>query len=313
MEIKLLEDFLAAASSGNFSRAAEARNVTQPAFSRRLKALEVWMGAPLLDRSSYPITLTPAGEKLLPVAERVVREIKAARDEARAGRIEAESVLKLAMPHSLAVDFFPVWWPKVAGINPHITAKVIAENLHDCVEALLQGNCQFLLCYRSEDITNPAFSNGFQGIAVDRERLIAVTAPSTPTAWRNAQLTSKSQPVPYLGYAPDSFLGKVTAHLINQSAECSNLRLTYESAFAEALRAQALAGAGVAWLPLKLVNDDLQNKRLVLAGEGMPTANLTIWLYRSVQNAGPVAEAVWQSAVQCSALNADLHTHAEVT
>jgi LysR family transcriptional regulator, hypochlorite-specific transcription factor HypT len=313
MEIKLLEDFLAVASSGNFSRAAEARNVTQPAFSRRLKALEVWMGAPLLDRSSYPITLTPAGEKLLPVAERVVKDIYAAREEARAVRIEAGAVLKLAMPHSLAVDFFPMWWPKVAGDNQQITAKVIAENLHDCVEALLQGNCQFLLCYRSEDIANPVFSNGFQGIAVDRERLLAVMAPSAPASWRNAQPNSKSQPVPYLGYAPDSFLGKVTAHIINESAEGSNLRLTYESAFAEALRAQALAGAGIAWLPLKLINDDLQNNRLVLAGEGMPTANLTIWLYRSTQNAGPLAEAVWQSAIRCSGLDVGQHSHAEVT
>lgn len=109
MELKLPEDFLAVASSGNFSRAAEAGNVTQPAFSRRLKALETWIGAPLLDRSSYPITLTPAGEKLMPVAERVVRDMKMAREDACAGRVGAGSMLILAMPHSLAVDFFPQW------------------------------------------------------------------------------------------------------------------------------------------------------------------------------------------------------------
>jgi len=300
VEIKLLEDFLAVAGSGNFSRAAEARNVTQPAFSRRLKALETWIGAPLLDRSSYPITLTPAGEKLLPVAERVVRDIKAARAEAQAGKAQGGSMLKLAMPHSLAVDFFPVWWPKVTGGNTRITAKVIADNLHDCVESLLQGSCQFLLCYRGEEIANPILANGFQGIRIDAERLVAVTAPSAPGGWRQAIRLGNSEPVPYLGYAPDSFLGKVTANLINTSPTPFNLRLVYESAFAEALRAQALSGAGIAWLPIKLIASDLESKRLVAAGDSLPVADLTIWLYRAIQGTEPAVEAIWKAAERLS-------------
>lgn len=307
MEIKLLEDFLAVASSGNFSRAAEARNVTQPAFSRRLKALEVWMGSPLLDRSSYPITLTPAGEKLLPVAERVVRDIKAARAEAQAGKTENGSMLKLAMPHSLAVDFFPTWWPKVAGDSPRITAKVIADNLHDCVEALLQGSCQFLLCYRSDDIANPVIGGGFRGIAVDTERLIAVMAPAMPSNLLDGET------VPYLGYAPDSFLGKVTANLINRSLMHVHLRLAYESAFAEALRAQALAGAGIAWLPMKLVAADLESKRLVSAGAGLPIANLTIWLYRAIEGAEAHVESVWRAAERLAEPTAGQDLHAVAT
>jgi LysR family transcriptional regulator, hypochlorite-specific transcription factor HypT len=313
MEIKLLEDFLAVASSGNFSRAADARNVTQPAFSRRLKALETWIGAPLLDRSSYPITLTPAGEKLLPVAERVVRDIRAAREEARAGKTADGSMLKLAMPHSLAVDFFPMWWPKVAGEHTGITAKVIADNLHDCVETLLQGSCQFLLCYRSEDIANPIIANGFQGIPIDTERLIAVMAPTAPASWRNANQPQQSDLVPFLGYAPDSFLGKVTANLINRSPTKLNLRLVYESAFAEALRAQALSGAGVAWLPMKLIAADLQNGRLVVAGEGLPEADLTIWLYRAIQNVESAVEAIWQAAGRLSGTHPVQRLHAVAT
>ena len=47
MELVWLEDFLALAEALNFSRAAEARHVTQPAFSRRIRALEGWIGAAL--------------------------------------------------------------------------------------------------------------------------------------------------------------------------------------------------------------------------------------------------------------------------
>lgn len=85
----------------------------------------------LLDRSSYPITLTPAGEKLLPVAERVVRDLRASRDEGRASSTASRSMLKFAMPHSLAVDFFPLWRQTVNQAQAKMAAKVIADNPHD--------------------------------------------------------------------------------------------------------------------------------------------------------------------------------------
>ena len=59
MELKWLEDFLSLARTGNFSRSAEERHVTQSAFSRRIQALELWLGVSLIDRSNYPTTLPP--------------------------------------------------------------------------------------------------------------------------------------------------------------------------------------------------------------------------------------------------------------
>jgi hypothetical protein len=62
MELIWLEDYLALAETLNFSRAAEARHVTQPAFSRRIRALEDWIGAALFTRTTHSVVLTPAGE-----------------------------------------------------------------------------------------------------------------------------------------------------------------------------------------------------------------------------------------------------------
>jgi LysR family transcriptional regulator, hypochlorite-specific transcription factor HypT len=296
LELKWLEDFLAVANSGNFSRAAEARNVTQPAFSRRLKALEVWIGVPLLDRGSYPITLTPAGEKLLPVAERVVRDLRASRDEVRANSIASRSMLKFAMPHSLAVDFFPVWWQTVSRRQPNASAKVVAENLHDCVELLLQGGCQFLLCYRNDAVSNPVTSSGFSGLEIDGDTLVAVSAPNEAGKPCHELAAHNNSPVPFLNYAPDAFLGKVTASLLSATPNQYNLALCYESAFAEAIRAQTLAGAGVAWLPKKLIAADLHDGRLVSAGSNLPEAPLAIWLYRAAEMAATSVEGIWTAA-----------------
>ena len=65
METKWLEDFVSLAETRSFSRSAQLRHVTQPAFSRRIQALEAWTGIDLVDRSSYPTRLTPAGETFL--------------------------------------------------------------------------------------------------------------------------------------------------------------------------------------------------------------------------------------------------------
>ena len=60
MELTWIEDFMTLSVTRNFSRAAETRNVSQPAFSRRIRNLEYWNGARLLDRSVFPVALTPA-------------------------------------------------------------------------------------------------------------------------------------------------------------------------------------------------------------------------------------------------------------
>jgi len=64
METKWLEDFVSLAETRSFSRSAQLRHVTQPAFSRRIQSLEAWAGAELIDRSAYPTQLTPAGQIL---------------------------------------------------------------------------------------------------------------------------------------------------------------------------------------------------------------------------------------------------------
>ena len=58
MDINWLGDFACLARTLNFTRAAEERNITQSAFSRRIKSLENWLGVPLIQRSSYPVQLT---------------------------------------------------------------------------------------------------------------------------------------------------------------------------------------------------------------------------------------------------------------
>src|SRR4029078_11776324 len=75
MELIWLEDYLALSETLNFSRAAEARHITQPAFSRRIRALENWIGAELFIRTTHGVALTPAGEHFHNQAEVLTRAL----------------------------------------------------------------------------------------------------------------------------------------------------------------------------------------------------------------------------------------------
>ena len=107
MNLIWLDDFLALAATGNFSRAAEDRHSSQPAFSRRIRALEEWIGVDLFDRSSQPATLTEVGAWFAAVAQEL--NAKVARVPGDAKKIaEASSVtLRIASTHALSFTSCP--------------------------------------------------------------------------------------------------------------------------------------------------------------------------------------------------------------
>jgi len=76
LDLNWLDDFECLARTLNFTRAANERNITQSAFSRRIKALESWVGTPLINRAHSPVQLPEAGTQFLPVALAAVSPLK---------------------------------------------------------------------------------------------------------------------------------------------------------------------------------------------------------------------------------------------
>lgn len=98
METKWLEDFVSLAETRSFSRSAQLRHVTQPAFSRRIQSLEAWAGVALIDRSSYPTRLTPAGETLHAQALELLQSLHHTRDLLRSQGLGAQEPMALREP-----------------------------------------------------------------------------------------------------------------------------------------------------------------------------------------------------------------------
>ena len=105
MNLTWLDDFLALAATGNFSRAADERHSSQPAFSRRIRALEEWLGAELFDRRSQPATLTETGEWFVGVAHELLARVARVPGEAQRIAEVSSSTLRLACTHSLSMKW----------------------------------------------------------------------------------------------------------------------------------------------------------------------------------------------------------------
>jgi DNA-binding transcriptional LysR family regulator len=98
METKWLEDFVSLAETRSFSRSAQLRHVTQPAFSRRIQSLEAWAGVALIDRSSYPTKLTPAGETLHVQAMDILQTLHTTRDMVHSHGLSEQDLVTLHNP-----------------------------------------------------------------------------------------------------------------------------------------------------------------------------------------------------------------------
>lgn len=292
MEIGWLEDFVTLCDVGNFSRAAEQRNLTQPAFSRHIKALEDWTGATLFDRTSQPIRPTAAGKALLPAAEGVLRRLHQAREQARAAEAGATATLHFAATHSLSLTFFPAWIRALEDAGRPFPIRLDSDTMLACEQSIHAGQCQFLLCHADPAAPDRLDPLHFRSVKVGSDELVPVVAAALATA-REWLPGAAGDPAPYLAYSEASALGRAVARRLGTSVRPPHLERRFTSHLAIVLRSMARDGQGVAWLPLSLIADDLAAGRLAAVGGEGWRIPLEVRVFRSRDRLGGDAEAFW--------------------
>jgi DNA-binding transcriptional LysR family regulator len=289
MELSWLEDFLALIEVGGFSRAAERRHLTQPAFSRRIRALEEWAGGALFDRNSRRVRLTPAGERFRPVAEEVARRLSQAREDLREINDTVGATLRFACTHALSLTFFPDWLRGVERAAPVGSIRLISDSLSACERTMRDGQAQFMLCHYHPAALGRLDARSFVSRMQGDDVLIPVKAPEVPFALA----AGGEAPVPYLAYSSESGLGRILAAVRARQEKPPFLSTVFTAHLATALRAMAISGRGVAWLPLTLVETDLGSGRLVRAGGAEWDVAVEVRVYRPRCRLSPAAEAFW--------------------
>jgi len=328
MDLKWLEDFVSLAETRSFSRSAELRHVTQPAFSRRIQALEAWLGTELIDRSVYPTRFTDAGQVFHEQALALLSQMREARALLRGQSGAQDSAIELALPHTLSLTFFPRWLQRIeqrlaqtGGLPNHILkTRLRALNVHDALLSLVEGGCDLVMGYHHPShpvMLDPA---RYDMAVLGREALSPFSAPlGEPIAGggeprfalpigRSAR--SGEDGAPFLAYTLNAYLGRMTAYLIANTPLPLVLDKIYETDMAEGLKAMTVAGHGIAFLPHSAVADEIASGQLVrldAPGSGpyaeKLTISLEIRLYRDrlVPQSGDAHQAliarVWEAAL----------------
>lgn len=293
MELKWLEDFLSLVESGSFSRSAEQRHVTQPAFSRRIRALEAWLGVALVDRSTYPTRLTDAGEAFKGPAADLVSRLHAARAQARGTQAVAGDALVFAVPHTLAFAFFPGWLGRLKAGFGEVPTRLMAGNVHDVVMTLVEGGCDLLLCYHHP--AHPVWLDParFEGLTLGVEQVRPFLPRKLAGSARWQLPGTPAAPIPFLRYGPNTYLRRMVDTILDRASKPAHLALQYESDMAESLKAMLLAGHGLAFLPVSAVARELERGEVVAAGGPDWSLEMEVRLYRDRSNARPELERLW--------------------
>ena len=296
MDHKWLEDFLMLVRERNFSKAAVLRHVTQPQFSRRIRALELWAGAELVNRSSVPIALTPAGDTLLAGSKLAVTALADARERiAHLGG--GGNWTTLFTGRTLSRTVVPMLLAKVRKQLGDIPVRLMTGSIHDGVIALEQGGADFLLSFAHPRLALSLDDQQFEGMTLAYDELVPVSSPLPNGKPRHALPGSKSKPVKALSFAPQLALAKILQDGLARSKQPLHLQVITESDFAESLHEQALQGAGMAWLPRGLVAADLRAGTLVLAGLAPEPIRYEIRLYRARHAGKPHLQKLWAAAL----------------
>ena len=296
METKWLEDFVSLAETRSFSRSAQLRHVTQPAFSRRIQALEAWAGTDLVDRSSYPTRLTLAGETLYAQSLDMLQGLQSTRAMLRGHTAAGQDVVEFAVPHTLAFTFFPAWVSSLSDKFGPLKSRLIALNVHDAVMRLVEGSCDLLIAYHHDSQPFQLDPGRYEMLTLGQELLAPYVKPAADGKPLYSLPGQAAQPLPYLGYAPGAYLGRMVDMLLKQSSTAIHLDRVYETDMAEGLKAMALEGHGIAFLPLSAVKKEVRAKKLVSAGTGLDMLmEVRIYRERPGGKAAPksLAQALW--------------------
>jgi DNA-binding transcriptional LysR family regulator len=263
METKWLEDFVSLAETRSFSRSAQLRHVTQPAFSRRIQSLEAWAGADLVDRSSYPTKLTPAGTTLYAQALEVLQALQNTRAMLRGHNAAGEDFIQFALPHTLAFTFFPSWVASLRESFGPIKSRLIALNVHDAALRLVEGGCDVLIAYHHPSQPLQIDPERYDMVVLGHEVIAPCAQPGLDGRPVFNLPGHPMRPLPYLGYAPGTYLGGVTDWILKQAGTPIHLDRVYETDMAEGLKVMALEGHGIAFLPRSAVKKEIQNATLL--------------------------------------------------
>ena len=248
MELIQLATFVAVTETGSFSRAAERLYTTQPAVSKRVRALEDELGTRLLDRSGRGVRATEAGEALLGHARRALGAVDDAREAVRALSGDVSGPLRLATSHHVGIHRLPPVLKAFAQAHPDVELDLVFLDSEQACADVAGGALEFAVV-TLPDRPDPTLETAL----VWADPLAIVAAPGHPLI-----ASGRSVDPAELGRHPAVLPGRGTVTrtiLLDALAPFDvALRTRLETNYLETIRTMVSVGLGWSVLPTSMLD-----------------------------------------------------------
>lgn len=293
MELRWLEDLVALAEAGSLTRAAALRNVTQPAFTRRIQQIEQWLGVPVIDRSVRPARVSPA-------ILRKIEDVRALTGELRQLRRDvvdwetSQRRVSIASQHSLSAGLLPRFIARLQAQKPSLSIRLRSANREECHTLLMTRQSSMLVIYEVDGLPIAPNETLIERRIVGRDTLCPVAAPR-----RRDLINANGRPsrrVPIISYPPEVFFGNVfSSRILPVLQSRHDVEVLCETALVPSALALAIEGAGIAWLPQTLCAPHLESGTLIDLGPLYGSTDMDIVSARLMTPRPQHIETVWNA------------------
>jgi DNA-binding transcriptional LysR family regulator len=249
MQIQQLAYFVAVARTRHFTRAAESVHVAQPSLSKQIRSLERELGAPLFSRARGNVTLTPAGEMLLPLAQRVLADVESARLQVGELVGLARGRLRLGATPSLSTVLLPDVLRLFHDAYPGIELVIEESGSRDLVRLLAQGELDLALIILPLHMRDPALAT----MPILREPLVMAAAVDDSSVQTRSVRVRDLQRYPVVMFREGYDLRDAIVAACRRAR--IELRFAVEGGELDAVLRFVEAGLGVAVVPSMVLED----------------------------------------------------------
>jgi DNA-binding transcriptional LysR family regulator len=277
MDTRIFEDVLVLLEERNMSRAAARRNITQPAFSRRIRSFEIWLGVDILDRKTNRIDISSA----LLANEAEIRAMMARLRELRtkiAYYKPSGATVEIAAQHAPVSPTFSDMVLRAQAVFPDLRFRLRAGNLKDCVTLFVRGDTSLLLCYEALSGERLKFDSSVRRGLWGKDYLIPVVGGVLRYSVKDNR--DIPQNTPAIVYPDNSYFGEVLNEAERQFGTANfSANQICQTAFSSGMREMILKGLGVGWLPFSMVHKEIESGALISLAQSLGQEALDVAIY----------------------------------
>lgn len=248
--LRQLEYLVAISDARHFRRAADRVGASQPTLSAQLKALELQLGARLIERDRSSVIATPVGEQVVSLARRILQDVQEIRDVAARRGGEFAEVIRLGLPPTIGPYLLPKIIPELHKEYPDLKLYVREDKPQALPPALKEGRYDVLI------MPLPLADSGLETLAIFREPLFVAMAADHPLAKKRTIFRGDLK--------GQSILALEVGHQLHEQVEAvceevgANLNFNYEGTSLDTLREMVGMGMGLSFLPGLYVRSNLR-------------------------------------------------------